>query len=49
MEEMKGEPEKVYQSAPQAEPPADASKPEAYQQLESDCEKAGWGGAPTCD
>ena len=43
-------PEVIYQ-APAANPPAQnpEATPEAYRELESDCEKAGWGGAPTCD
>ena len=39
------------QAQPQETAPAGsgAQAPEPYQNLESDCDKAGWGGAPTCD
>lgn len=44
-------PEVIYEPPPEGRVPdkGDASEPEAYRQLESDCEKSGWGGAPTCD
>ncbi len=45
------EPEVIYVPPQEdgAPAPGEANTPEAYRQLESDCEKAGWGGAPTCD
>lgn len=45
-------PETIYQAPAETSAPPRAAgdgKPEAYKELESDCEKAGWGGAPTCD
>lgn len=45
-------PEVIYEPPQETGAPAPAAEqatPEAYRQLESDCEKAGWGGAPTCD
>lgn len=38
------------QAQPQESAPAGSeAAPEPYRDLESDCDKAGWGGAPTCD
>jgi len=49
--------ENKAKAAPQPEAePQDTAPPapgqatqEPYRELESDCDKAGWGGAPTCD
>ena len=49
--EPQQQPEIIYEPPAETAAPATPGEddPKAYRELESDCEKSGWGGAPSCD